>query len=193
MQKIEKQVLQSKSFFVAKDGKEYDTYEKCAEHEYDLAVNDAKKFNFKWEDECEESFTVVYHSNMQQAFAEDLSIILNYRFDLTNTCVYQNYKTRNILDKFKKNLGCEFIYEHEYLFECDYQYNDDCYDSFYLSITDITERDRVKNAVPECKEAIFENSTTHDFIELAKHQVNAFGSETVKIVLNELINTICNE
>lgn len=193
MHKIEKQVLQTKSFFVAKDGKEFDTYEKCAEHEHDLVLNDAKKFNFKWEDDCEECFHVVYHSNMKQSFAEDLSVILNYRFDLTNTYGYQDYETSNILDKFKKNLGCDFIDGHEYLFECDYHSNDDCYDSFYLSITDITERDLVKNAVPECRKAILENQTANDFIELAKHQVNVFGSATVKIVLDELINTICNK
>lgn len=188
MKKIEKQVLQTRNFFVAKDGTEFDTYGKCAEYEYELAMNDANKFDFKWRDDFEDYFTVVYHSSMKKAFAEDLSTILCCRFGLSEPSA-RDYDTSNILHTFKKVLGCELVDGHEYSVDCNYTVDDE----LKVCITDITERNRVQNVIPKCREVLFENQPARDFIEIAKRQVNYFGSATVRTVLETLIEEICGK
>ena len=65
--------------------------------------------------------------------------------------------------------------------------------NFNMEIADMTESAQINDSIQECREVIFENQTTRDFIEIAKRQVKDFGSATVRAVLGTLIEDICRK
>lgn len=141
MKTVKRQVMQEKTFFVAKDGKEFDNEFDCGHHEYELALDDArKKFDFNYKDDYEDDFTVVYHEELQAEFAEVMSIIIKTRWDVDNTNMYKDYNPDTILETFKKEIGCKLICGHKYSFNGYISYTDEDHpDDFYMEIEDVTD------------------------------------------------------
>lgn len=197
---VEKQVLLKKTFYIAKDGAEFDNILDCRRHEGDLAVSDAKRrFEFTYLDKSGDKFSAIYHDGLKDAFAEDLSIIINQNWDVAHTNMSGDYDPNTILTTFKKELGAQLVDGHKYSFEGYLSYTDEDHeDDFYMDITDMTDPDMTESAqlngpIQECREVIFENQTTRDFIEIAKRQVKDFGSAAVRSVLETLIGEICGK
>lgn len=195
MKTIEKQVLQKKTFYIAKDGKEFDNFHDCKRHEWDLAVSDAQsRFEFTYRDDYEVAFTAVYHADMKDAFAENLSTIINSRWDVGHTNMDGDYDPDTILATFEKELDGKLVDGHKYLFEGYRSFTDDDHmDDFYIEIADMTEDARLHDSIQECREVLFENQPARDFIEIAKRQVNDFGSAAVRAALGTLIEEICGK
>jgi hypothetical protein len=195
MKTIEKQVLQKKTFYIAKDGKEFDNILDCRRHEWDLAVSDAQsRFEFTYRGTYEDAFTAVYHAGMKDAFAEDLSTIINSSWDVAHTNMAGDYDPDTILATFEKELGGKLVDGHKYSFEGYQSYTDDDHaDDFNMEIADMTESAHLHDSIQECREVLFENQPARDFIEIAKRQVNYFGSATVRTVLGTLIEEICGK
>lgn len=196
MKTIKKQVMQEKTFFVAKDGKEFDNEFDCGHHEYELAFDDAcKKFDFTYKNnDYAYDFTAVYREEFKAEFAEDLSVIIKARWDVDSTNMYEDYTPDTILETFEKELGCKFIDGHKYSFEGYLSYTDaDHADDFYMEIEDVTEGDAAEKQYRECKEALLENKPAYEFIENAKRQVGNFGKVIVKQILDDLTSDICSK
>ncbi len=193
MKTVKKQVLQEKTFYIAKDGKEFDNFLDCERHEWNLAESDARsRFEFAWRDSCEDVFTAVYHAGMKDAFAEDLSTIINSRWDVEHTNMDGDYDPNTILATFEKELGDKLVDGHKYSFEGYQSYTDDDHaDDFDMEITDMTESAHLNDSIQECREVLFENQPARDFIEIAKRQVHDFGSAAVRAALGTLIEEIC--
>ena len=195
MKTVKRRVMQKKTFFVAKDGKEFDTEYDCRYHEYELALDDAlKKFDFNYKDDYEDDFTAVYHEKLKAEFAEDLSVIIKARWDVDSTNMYEDYNPDTILETFEKETGGKLIDGHRYSFEGCISYTDaDHPDDFYMEIEDVTEGDAVEKQYRECKETLLENGPARDFIEIAKRQVGDFGKTIVKRILTEMAGDICGK
>lgn len=199
MKTVEKQVLRKKTFYVAKDGKEFGNSLDCRMHEWDLADSDAQsRFELTYRDESGAesgaAFIAVYHADMKDAFAEDLSTIINSRWEVEHTNMAGDYDPNTILATFEKELGGELVDGHKYCFEGYRSYTDDDHaDNFNMEIADMTESAQVNDSIQECREVIFENQPARDFIEIAKRQVKDFGSATVRAVLGTLIEEICRK
>lgn len=195
MKTVKRQVMQEKTFFVAKDGKEFDNEFDCRRHEYELALDDArKKFDFYYKDDYEDDFTVVYHEELKTEFAEVMSVIIKTRWDVDNTNMYKDYNPDTILETFEKEMDCKLIGGHKYSFNGYISYTDeDHVDDFYMGIEDVTEGDAVEKQYRECKETLLENGPARDFIEIAKRQVGDFGKVIVKRILDELTGNICGK
>ena len=195
MKTIKKQVIQEKTFFVAKDGKEFDNELDCGHHEYELALDDArKKFDFNYKDDYEDDFTAVYHEELKTEFIEDMSVIIKTRWDVDSTSMYKDYNPDTILDTFEKEIGCKLIDGHKYSFNGYLSYTDEDHeDDFYMDIEDVTVGDVVEKQYRECKETLLKNEPARDFIEIAKRQVGDFGKAIVKRILNELTGDICGK
>lgn len=193
MKTIEKQVLQKKTFYIANDGEEFDNIHDCKNHEWDIAVSDAKsRFEFKYRDPYETEFTAVYHDDMKDTFAEDLSVIIKSRWDVEHTNMAGDYDPDTIMDAFEKELGCKLIDGHTYSFSATFSYIDnDHADDFYMDIEDVTDGDAAEKQYSECKETLIENCPARDFMEIAKRQVQVFGKDIVRRVINEMTDNIC--
>lgn len=196
MKIVKKQVMQEKTFFVAKDGKMFDNEFDCGHHEYELAFDDAcKKFDFTYKNnDYAYDFTAVYREEFKTEFAEDLSIIIKARWNVDSTNMDEDYNPDTILETLEKETGGKFIDGHKYSFEGYLNYTDaDHADDFYMDIEDVTEGDAVEKQYRECKEVLLENEPARDFIEIAKRQVRDFGKVIVKQVLDELTGDICGK
>lgn len=195
MKIVDKQVLQKKTFYVAKDGKEFDNIQECKSHEWDLAVSDAhSRFEFKYHDTYESEFTVVYHDDMKDAFAEDLSVIIKSRWDVEHTNMAGDYDPDTIMDTFEKEVGCKLIDGHAYSFSAMFSYTDEDHaDDFFMDIEDVTDGDAAEKQYRECKETLIENGPARDFMEIAKRQVKDFGKDIVRRVINEMVDNICGK
>ncbi|MBR2305664.1 MAG: hypothetical protein IKA48_00380 [Fibrobacter sp.] len=195
MKTVKKQVLQKKTFYVAKDGKEFETSHECRRHEWNLAESDARsRFEFAWRGSYDDTFTAVYHAGMKDAFAEDLSTIINSRWDVEHTNMDGDYDPDTILATFEKELGGKLVDGHKYSFEGYQSYTDDDHaDDFNMEITDMTESEHLHDSTQECREVLCENQAARDFIEIAKRQVNDFGSAAVRAALGTLIEEICGK
>ena len=195
MKTIKRQVMQEKTFFVAKDGKEFDNESDCRFHEYKLALGDArKKFDFIYKNDYEDEFTAVYHEALKTEFAEVMSTIIKNRWDVDSTNMDEDYNPDTILETFEKENGSKLIDGHKYSFEGYLSYTDEDHaDDFYMEIEDLTEEDAVEKQYRECKETLLENEPARDFIEIAKRQVGNFGKVTVKRILNEMMDDICGK
>lgn len=195
MKTVEKQVLQKKTFYVAKDGEEFENIHACRRHEWNLAESDAhRRFEFAYRGTYEDAFTAIYHADMKDAFAEDLSTIINSRWDVEHTNMAGDYDPGTILATFEKELGGKLVDGHKYSFEGYQSYTDDDHaDDFNMEITDMTESEHLHDSTQECREVLFENQAARDFIEIAKRQVNDFGSAAVRAALGTLIEEICGK
>lgn len=195
MKAVKKQVLQEKTFYIAKDGEEFDNIRDCRMHEWDIAVSDAQCcFEFTYRDKSGDAFTAVYHADMKDAFAEDLSTIINSRWEVEHTNMAGDYDPNTILATFEKELGGKLVDGHKYSFEGYRSYTDEDHaDDFDMEITDMTESAHLNDSIQKCREVLFENQPARDFIEIAKRQVNYFGSATVRTVLGTLIEEICGK
>lgn len=195
MKTVEKQVLQKKTFYVAKDGEEFDNIIDCKRHEWDLAVSDAQsRFEFTYRDTYECEFTAVYHADMKDAFAEDLSVIIKSRWNVEHTNMAGDYDPDTIMDTFEKELGCKLIDGHTYSFNGMFSYTDEDHpDDFAMDIEDVTDGDAAEKQYRECKETLLENGPAREFIAIAKRQVNDFGNGIVRRVINEMTDNICGK
>jgi hypothetical protein len=196
MKTVEKQVLQKKTFYIAKDGEEFDNIIDCKRHEWDLAVSDAhSRFEFTYRDGSYESvFTAVYHADMKDAFAEDLSVIIKSMWDVESSNNDDEYNPDTIMDTFEKELGCKLIDGHTYSFHGMFSYTDEDHaDDFSMEIEDVTDGDAAEKQYRECKETLIENCPARDFMEIAKRQVKDFGKNVVRRVLNEMVDNICEK
>ena len=195
MKTVEKQVLQKKTFYIAKDGEEFDNIHDCKNHEWNLVVSDAhSRFEFKYRDTYETEFTAVYHDDMKDAFAEDLSVIIKTRWDVEHTNMDGDYDPDTIMDTFEKELGCKLIDGHTYSLRAMFSYTDEDHDDdFFMGIEDVTDGDATEKQYSECKETLIENCPAHDFMEIAKRQVQVFGKVIVRRVIKEMADNICGK
>lgn len=195
MKAVKKQVLQKKTFYIAKDGKEFDNVLDCRMHEWGIAESDAHcRFEFTYRNESGSAFTAVYHADMKDAFAEDLSVIIQSRWEVEHTNMAGDYDPNTILATFEKELDGKLVDGHKYLFEGYRSFADDDHaDDFYIEIADMTESAQLNDSIQECREVLFENQPARDFIEIAKRQVNDFGSAAVRAALGTLIEEICGK
>lgn len=195
MKTVVKKVLQEKTFYIAKDGEEFENFLDCRRHEWDLAESDARsRFDFAWRGVYEDTFTAVYHAGMKDAFAEDLSVIIQSRWDVKHTNMDGDYDPNTILATFEKELGGKLVDGHKYSFEGYRSFTDDDHaDDFDMEITDVTESAHLNDSIQECREVLLENQAARDFVEIAKRQVNDFGSAAVRAVLGTLIEEICGK
>lgn len=187
--------MKKKTFYIAKDGEEFDNFLDCRRHEWNLAESDAHcRFEFTYRDNSEDAFTAVYHADMKDAFAEDLSAIIKSRWDVEFTNNYDEYNPDTIMDTFEKELGCKLIDGHTYSFNGMFSYTDkDHPKDFSMDIEDVTDGDAVEKQYRECKETLLENCPARDFMEIAKRQVKDFGKDIVRRVINEMTDNICGK
>lgn len=195
MKTVEKQVLQKKTFYIAKDGEEFDNIHDCKMHEWNLAAADAhSRFEFQYRDCYETEFTAVYHDDMKDAFVEDLSVIIKSRWDVEHTNMDGDYDPDTIMDTFEKELGCKLIDGHTYSFSAMFYYTDEDHaDDFFMDIEDVTDGDVAEKQYRECKETLLENCPARDFMDIAKRQVKDFGKDIVRRVINEMADNICGK
>ena len=195
MKTVEKQVLQKKTFYIAKDGKEFDNILDCRMHEWDLAESDAQsRFELTYRDESGAAFTAVYHADMKDAFAEDLSTIIKSRWDVEHTNMAGDYDPNTILATFEKELDGKLVDGHKYSFEGYRSYTDDDHaDDFDMNIEDVTDGDAAEKQYRECKETLLENGPAREFMAIAKRQVNDFGKDIVRRVIDEMTDNICGK
>lgn len=96
--------------------------------------------------------TAVYHDDMKDTFAEDLSVIIKSRWDVEHTNMAGDYDPDTIMDTFEKELGCKLIDGHTYSFSATFSYIDnDHADDFYMDIEDVTTVMRQRNNIVNAK------------------------------------------
>lgn len=190
MKTIRVPVTIEETFYVAKDGEKFNKKHECMMHEYNLAIADAKvNFDFTFTNRSHTVFTLVYHANLKEELAEDLSTIINFIWDVKHTNMSDNYEPGVILDTLENELCCPFEDGNKYSFTGACSYTDEDHDDdFDMEIEDVS---RIKYMYMECKDAVLNNQPALDFKEIAKQQANGFGRDTVRHILLEFVNEIC--
>ena len=75
-----------------------------------------------------------------------------------------------------------------------FSYTDEDHDDdFFMAIEDVTDGDATEKQYSECKETLIENCPAHDFMEIAKRQVQVFGKVIVRRVIKEMADNICGK
>lgn len=176
IEKIVQKVIDVKHY-IAEDGKEFDDYNKCKEHDDSIYYDRCKSlFEFKWIDNYEEEeFRVTYKANYHEEFLKFISKLILEELRADDTMEENDFRVENIENVFKEE-AAPLVDGHVYNIDTLYSYENDDWDHFSVFIEDVSDTHVVTDII---NNELIKNKDFQKILEDFKRKHQHINSEKV--------------
>ena len=145
-EKIVKELVEVKHY-IADDGKEFDSYHACKEHDDTIYYDKYQPiFEFKRTTDDADEFRITYKAKYHKEFLAFVSKILNDSLRGKDTENEYDYKAENLEDYFNKECA-PLVDEHVYNIDTAYYYEDNDWDKLIVWIEDVSDTHVVTDTI----------------------------------------------